>query len=279
WYIAYHAGIDTGFPPLITWLTAIHFHYSSSIMLIFIGLLGRIKKDKQYTIMTSMMIVLPWIIAVGITFTRWIELIGIVFYIIATYSFIIFSIRITFKSIYQKIASVIAFSTVGITIILACLYILSNGFNMPIITIHTMLMTHGIMNAGLFGFVGTIGWLITIPKATYIRPTFPLSPIRKKTFLEEENPHAAGLVERMDTYIPSPQRKYMTTNIKDFYEHTSNYRLQAKIQWAVWFLPFAFIYKGLSSIVEQINLPLSSKQVEMTGEVLHIDEGSDGRQD
>src|SRR5699024_10274667 len=52
WYIAYYAGIDTGFSPLITWLTAIHFHYSSSIMLLFIGFLGRINKPKAYPQMT-----------------------------------------------------------------------------------------------------------------------------------------------------------------------------------------------------------------------------------
>src|SRR5699024_1087566 len=68
WYIAYHAGIDTGFPPLITWLTAIHFHYSSSIMLLFICLLGRFKKDKHYTFFTSIMIFFHFLVSSVIMF-------------------------------------------------------------------------------------------------------------------------------------------------------------------------------------------------------------------
>ena len=279
WYIAYHAGIDTGFSPLITWLTAIHFHYSSCIMLLFIGLLGRINKPKAYPQMTIAMIILPWIMAAGITFSRWIELIGVVLYIIAIYTFILYSIRTTYKHIYQRIATITVFSTVGITIILACLYILSNGFGMQIMTIQTMLMTHGIMNVGLFGFIGTTGWLIAIPKATYTRPTFPLSPIRKKFLPAKESHPATGLVDQLDAYVPSNQRSKVTDRIKDFYEYTNTYRLQASIHWARWFLPFASVYKIFSTMTEQINLPLSKKQVEMTGEVFHIDEGIDGRED
>src|SRR5699024_4374339 len=33
WFLAYEMEIDTGFSPLITWLTAIHFHYSAFLML------------------------------------------------------------------------------------------------------------------------------------------------------------------------------------------------------------------------------------------------------
>lgn len=279
WYIAYYAGIDTGFSPLITWLTAIHFHYSSSIMLIFIGFLGRIGKGKAYTQMTIAMIILPWVMAVGITLSRWIELIGVVLYIITIYTFILYSTRKIYKHIYQRIAIITAFSTVGLTIIFACLYILSNGFGMQIMTIQTMLITHGVMNAGLFGFIGTIGWLIAIPEATYTRPTFPLSPIRKKFFPAEGSHPAAGLVKSFDVYIPPNERSKVNNRIKDFYEYTSTYRLQASIHWARWFLPLAFIYKGFSTLAEQINLPLSKKRVEMTGEVLHVDEGVGGRQD
>lgn len=36
WFFAYITGIDTGFSPLITWLTAIHFHYSAFLLPIFL---------------------------------------------------------------------------------------------------------------------------------------------------------------------------------------------------------------------------------------------------
>src|SRR5699024_11512212 len=59
---------------------------------------------------------------------------------------------------------------------------------------------------------------------------------------------------------------------------TDTYELYAKVHWAGIFMPFAFVYKAWSNLVEQINLPLSSKEVEMTGNVLHVDEGENGRQ-
>ena len=46
WYFAYIAEIDTGFSPLITWLTAIHFHYSGFILCVSLGLFGRLYTRK-----------------------------------------------------------------------------------------------------------------------------------------------------------------------------------------------------------------------------------------
>lgn len=279
WYIAYQGGINTGFSPIITWLTAIHFHYSSSIMLIFIGFLGRIHKLKTFTPLTMAMIILPWIMALGITFSRWIELIGIIIYIVTVYTLILYSIRTTYKNLYQKVSIITAFLTIGMTIILAGLYILSNGFGWGLITIQMMLVSHGIMNTILFGFIGLIGWLIDVPKTTYRQPTFPLSPIRKKFTRVEENIPTAGLVESFESYIPANEQHNLTRRIKNFYENTHNYSLHARVKWQRWFLPFAFIYKGFSSITEQINLPLSKRRVEMTGNVYHIDKNTDSRPD
>src|SRR5699024_4916164 len=45
------------------------------------------------------------------------------------------------------------------------------------------------------------------------------------------------------------------------------------------FLPFAFVYKGVSRLLEQINLPLSSREAEMVGNVYAMDEGKNGRTD
>lgn len=277
WYMAYHMGVDTGFSPLLTWLTAVHFHYSSTIMLIFIGLLGRLQPTKAYKAMTIAMIILPWIMAAGITYSRWVELIGIIAYIMSIYTLIYRSIKTSYKHPYQRIATMTSFATVGITIILACSYILSTGFGMTWMTIETMLITHGIMNAILFGLVGTTGWIIAIPNPSYKHPTFLLSPIRRKFLPAQDSLPLSGLVDDLSIYVPANQRSEMTDGIKDFYEHTGTYRLQANIHWARVFLPFACVYKVWSSLVEQINLPLSRKRVEMTGDILHVDEGEHGR--
>ncbi len=69
----------------------------------------------------------------------------------------------------------------------------------------------------------------------------------------------------------------LAPGIRDFYENTLDYRLYAEVQWKAWFKPFAAIYRLISSFVQQINLPLSSKRIEMTGDIVKINEDLDGR--
>lgn len=69
----------------------------------------------------------------------------------------------------------------------------------------------------------------------------------------------------------------LSSTIIDFYENTNDYRLFAEVKWRWWFKPFAGGYRLVSRYMEQINLPLSSQQVEMTGDIFSIKEEADGR--
>lgn len=81
----------------------------------------------------------------------------------------------------------------------------------------------------------------------------------------------------MAIYEPDIDRYTLSPTIRDFYENTLDYRLYAEVKWKAWFKPFAAVYRLISSFVQQINLPLSSKQIEMTGDIIKIKENSDGR--
>lgn len=278
WFVAYEFGMDTGFSPLITWLTAIHFHYSAFLMLTFLGLLGRLGKYKLYPYIASFMIVLPWVMAVGISLSRWVELIGIFLYVVTVFVIIVYSIKVTYRHRLQHIFIVTSFSAVGLTIIFACLYVFSHSFSFHIVTIEWMLFFHGITNAILFGLLGCLGWLISIPQSSWIEPDFPLSPIRKKFIPETTRNHLTCLVDDMTIYEPFIRRESVAKTILDFYEHTIDYELRAKVYWQTWFKPFAFVYRQMSRFLKQINLPLSSQQVKMTGDIYPIDEGANGRQ-
>lgn len=85
WFFAYIAEIDTGFSPLITWLTAIHFHYSACILAISIGLFGRIHKSKGYNIVVLILLTGPVLVALGIAFSTIIEIVSVMLYIVAIY--------------------------------------------------------------------------------------------------------------------------------------------------------------------------------------------------
>ena len=101
---------------------------------------------------------------------------------------------------------------------------------------------------------------------------FPVSQIRGK--LRHENIPHLGLVDALQDFVDIAK---LPPVIPHFYEHTTSYRLLATVQWKTWFRPFAFLYQGLSRFLQQLNLPFSSKQIEMTGSIVQVDSVQDSR--
>lgn len=277
WFFAYIAEIDFGFSPLITWLTAIHFHYSAFLLPIFIGLFGRIYKSTYYPVITSILLVSPMIVAIGITFSRWIELFSVLLYIVGIYGLIYQSMRARFKNQLQKSFVRISFFSLGITILFSMLYALGNGFGITNTSIDFMLRFHGILNCLLFAGTGLVGWALATPKPTFHLPTFPVSKIRSKVTLEDSKRYR-GIVDNMQLYEPYINCESLPKSIIDFYENTIDYQLQATVKWHTWFKPFAFLYKFVSKKTEQINLPLHRRAVNMTGGIYEIADEMDGRE-
>lgn len=279
WYFAYVVGIDTGFSPLITWLTAIHFHYSSFLLPIFVGLLGRLYKPAKYSFVCTILMIAPMVVAIGITFSRWLELLSVVFYIIGLSGLLSIAWKVSFTNKLQKWLLRISFSTLGGTIIFSLLYALGNGFGLTAVGINFMLHFHGLLNCLCFALVGIIGWSLTIPVPSFEVPQFPISSIHGKWVVGEKVLHdkvthkQQGLVDDMQVYgYPT-----LPTRIIDFYENTIDYRLIASVKWRRWFKPFAFLYILVSRKTQQINLPFHDGKVEMTGDILTLQAELDGR--
>lgn len=277
WFFAYTIGFDTGFSPLITWLTAIHFHYSAFILPIFIGFLGRINQTRFYKRVASILIISPMIVAIGITFSRWIELLSVILYIIGLFGLILMTWRTVFQATLQKWLIRISFTALGLTILFSLLYALSNGFGLLTVSIHFMLLFHGILNCIVFAMVGICGWMIAVPPAKFLPPCFPASQIKGK-FMPTDSAIKRGLVDDMNVFQPFINRQMLSPMIIDFYENTNDYRLFATVKWQTWFYLFVFVYKFMSRKMEQINLPISQKEVEMTGAIHPISSEQDGRQ-
>ncbi|MEK8197802.1 hypothetical protein [Lysinibacillus sp. FSL M8-0134] len=102
---------------------------------------------------------------------------------------------------------------------------------------------------------------------------FPVSQIRGK-LRHEHQPHP-GLVDALQDFVDTTK---LHPVISDFYEQTTSYRLLATVQWKTWFKPFAFLYQGMSRLLQQLNLPFSNQQIEMTGRIVKVDEEQDSRQ-
>lgn len=284
WFFAYETYFDTGFSPLITWLTSIHFHYSAFLLPIFVGFLGRLYKPTYYKFICTIVLISPMSVAIGITFSRWLELIAVILYIIGIYGLLYLSFKTVFLTNWQKKFVMISFAGLGVTIIFSLLYALGNAIGLFIVSIDFMLRFHGVLNCIVFALIGLIGWSFAVPSPPK-RASFPISFIRGKRVIGESilqdtvNVDATtdGLVERMNSYEPQIDTATLSPAIIDFYEHTTKYRLFAEIRWRPWFKPLAMIYRLISRYTKQINLPLSNKRVEMTGAIYPIKDELDGR--
>ncbi len=175
WYFAYVADIDTGFTPLLTWLTGIHFHYSAFLLPIFIGLLGRLYKPRFYSLFSILLLAAPMVVAVGIMFSRWIELLSVILYIVGLAGMITIAWRTRFPIRAQKWLIVTSFTSLGVTILFSVLYVLGNGFGLTSVTIDFMLRFHGILNCIVFALFGIVGWSMSVPASVYRKPNFPVS--------------------------------------------------------------------------------------------------------
>ena len=271
WFFAYTAQIDTGFTPLITWLTAIHFHYSACLLAISVGLFGRLHQSNWYTGSVAILLAGPMLVAIGITFSTIVEIVSVVLYIFAIYCLFMLAMKTKFSR-GQGLLLRISYGALCVTILWSLLYAFGNLIGTSIVGIPDMLKFHGFFNCVLFGCVGVIAWAMVVPKSAHQAFTFPVSKIRGK--LAETGDLHPGLVDDLSMYVDT---KNLPQTIPHFYEQTHAYTLTASVQWRTWFKPFALIYQGISRWMQQLNLPFSSQPIEMTGNIVRVDEQLDGR--
>lgn len=271
WFFASISGIETGFSSIITWLTAIHFHYSGFLLNMSVGLFGRISESKWYPPIAIIMMAGLMLVAIGITFSTIIEMASVILYIGAIYCFLVLAFR-TKMARFQGICLRLSIITLCVTIIWSLLYAFGNLTSIHIVSIPDMLAFHGWLNCTLFGVFTVLAWVIHTPESKQVEFTFPISQIRGKLRTYEKTD--LGLVDELEDFCDTSN---LPKNIVDFYEKTDSYRLYASVQWSTWFKPFALIYKGFSLLMKQINLPFARRKVEMTGEIVSVDGLEDGR--
>lgn len=280
WFFASVTGMDTGFTTMITWLTAIHFHYASFLLPVFAGLLGRCSKPKYYPAIAALTLISPFLTAIGIAFSVWLEVLSVLTYIVAIYGFIRLAFTVKFADITQTILVRLSISSIGLTIVFSLLYAFSNAFGLGTVDIPFMIIFHGITNCLLFGVIGVIGWSRSIPELRKF-PVIPASRIRGGMVIGEKgvqpyllSQNVNGLVDDMTLYNLEP----LPATVKDFYECTVDYRLFSEVHWKFWFKPFAFIYTRVTKHLKQLNLPFSKERVEMTGSIQAVSAKFDGRE-
>lgn len=281
WFFAYESGMDTGFSPMITWLTGIHFHYAAFLLPVFVGLIGRICKSVFYKWVAASVLISPVIVAMGITFSTMLELISVLVYVFGIYGLIYLSFKASINWLVRM-----SFTALSVAILFSLLYAVGNVTGLYMVTIDFMLLFHGVINVVFFALAGIVGWSIQYPPSNQREFDFPVSRIRGKGKISEtilngklDKRSFAGLVDDMSIYQTDIDMGTLSPSVIDFYENTNQYRLFAKVKWHTWFKPFAAVYRLISRYVEQINLPFSGRQVEMRGDIFSVNDDVDGRRD
>src|SRR5690606_22729633 len=177
WFLAFHLQFDTGFSPIITWLTAIHFHYSAFLLCITVGLIGRLHMTSYYKFCCAVFAAGPMLVAVGITFSRIVEIISVSLYVLAIFSISFFVMKWPLPRV-QRLFIRLAFLTLCFTIIWSFLYAYSNLTGTNLVDIPDMLNFHGLLNCLGFGISVVIAWSLLLPSSKHHDYTFPISGIR-----------------------------------------------------------------------------------------------------
>lgn len=90
----------------------------------------------------------------------------------------------------------------------------------------------------------------------------------------DKNTHAKGLIQSINQLnLTSKQGEVLSNAVIDFYENTSNYNFELKVNWNPFFKVFGVLLKILfSNRIEQLNLPLKNeKNAEgLTSEIIHL---------
>ncbi|WLR52624.1 YndJ family transporter [Bacillus tianshenii] len=165
WYTLYQFQVTfLHVDPKISALSSVHFHYSSAIVPIFIGMLGRIwVKKSWYNWLVGIDIAGPILIAFGIIFSKWIENMGVIIFAcnITIYNtYLLLKMRKHFEQNAGKLCLTLSSLAFYCIVALSAFYPLARRFYS--ITILDMIPIYGSLHA--FGFVlfGLIGWIIVM---------------------------------------------------------------------------------------------------------------------
>lgn len=303
WFVISQMGIQImDFSPLIIRLTAIHFHYSAFVAPIFCGLLGRILRQRDgrltllYRLAARGIVISPIGIAVGMTYSRYIEFIFVTLFVVCLWLYAYVTVITVRKMIRNRFAhGLLALSSGSLllTMLFAAYYGLGRLLRIELVSIPDMVWLHGLGNAFGFVFLGVIGWLVINPDMHRNPYGMPYSRFygkwrigadffQRHGFVTVDRASPRGLVDDMGIFQNKNfQLDQVHPEIRSFYEQTLNYCLVSKTFWQRGFRTLSRLYKKFSASIEQINLPLShegNKQV-VESKIIPLDSKKDGRRD
>ncbi|ANF36764.1 YndJ family protein [Bacillus velezensis] len=290
WFFAYVLEIPVmNFGPLIVLLTAVHFHYSAFLIPIFNGLLGRIIREKRelYQWSTVIILISPILIALGITFSKTLDVIAVALYLAGLYvnAYLVFTGPFVTKTGRVLIRS--SSAVLMITIAFSLIYSYGVYREEATLTISQMIWIHGAVNA--FGVIlpALAGWRLENPRPFDEGSERTFSRIYGKRTIGKEfltdihaanDIHYTGLLDQLrELHSEDFSTEKLAPAVISFYEETIDYDIMAKVTWSRWFRPFARMYEPFSRRAGQIHLSMNPDWYIMHSDIIGVDSDKDGR--
>lgn len=275
WFVAHAYNYSLmSFDSMIVVLTANHFHYASLFALLFHGLLGRELKSQgqilspSYKVAGVIMLVIPLFIATGITYARWMEIVGAVLFAFSliVHAILVWKATFSIQRVVTKILLIVSSLSVIMTILLSVIYAFGRWQGITTISIPTMVMIHGTVNVFGFSVLGIIGYMMLTNKQhvpissipfSNIKGTFPIGRrfFHKQGAIDEGvTVFPTGMVDSMDLFTSTSfNPNVIHPLIRSFYENTIMFELDVVPHWHPFFYPFAKLYKKLSQRMDEFS--------------------------
>lgn len=294
WFIMYQFDQPfMSFAVPILLLITIHFHYSSLVAPVFLGMTGRfLGYHRLLQTATLLVMISPILIAIGITYSVWVEFLAVSLFVASLW---FYSLLLLFRVV-PKVTHPIAkfgFLLSGLSTLVSMLAALVYAFGRitatPLLTIDQMMWIHGFVNTFVFSLGSAIGWMIVRPAPAY-QTGIPFSRLQGTGLIGADffarnrmitNRTTVGLVDNMDEFASNsfhPEK--LPPVIRDFYERTNDYELIVHPVWKTGFRSGARLFKSFSRRIEQMNFPLANekREVKMESYIIPLKDTPDGRE-
>ncbi|MBC7814149.1 MAG: YndJ family protein [Burkholderiales bacterium] len=304
WFVAWIQFIrPLGYNDLTVVLTANHFTFIGFGALIITGMVGRqlnqsVNRERLwrwYRLTASGVILAPMLVEFGIAFSRTVEIIGVVILAVSLLSLAVLTLAFvvrTVSNVLAKILIALSASCLFLTMTFALAYGIGRYTGWWQVSLDTMVTFHGWVNALGFSFLGIVGWLIAAPQARTAAPGIPFSRLRGRgtigpQFFERigaidtAKVKPMGIVDNLSDYARDDFNPEQTCpQVRAFYEHTAQHRLEVTPVWGIRFRFGARLYKRISSALSQMNFPLEGEDSEtlIHSEIVPLSDALDGRQ-
>ncbi|MEY8752135.1 YndJ family protein [Alkalicoccobacillus gibsonii] len=300
WLFLSQAGIEgLPFSPVIVLLTAVHFHYSSLIVPIVVGLVGRCAfhhnvQIRGYGLLAGLLMIGPLLVGIGITIGGLADFLFVGIYVFAMFWLAFETFRVLIKVREHPLARTLILTATLISVaamVLSAFYSAGVSVGTVFITIDQMVLYHGYAQAFGYSFLILIGWAFIKPRPLYSFGQFRLSRLRGKwrvgdQFLQDtrilnKNETVDGLVESFTAFERanfSPIK--VDPSIRKFYEQTNHYEMSATTRWHGIYYPLSRPYHWVTGKIGQLYLRAATKHPKpqrMEAVIYPIDETIDGR--